>query len=160
MPIIVGNKPIFRIKYKDADIREVYKGDTLKWGFYFINYINKGPKDVQAGWGAQNNILNYVWGYPNQSEEDFYLYVPDNITATEAESLLGKDYGYKSHADGWFDNHQCINDEEKELFYIPAITRDFHRDLTLFCKWRQRRYVFSGIYRYEVDEGNWKWVED
>lgn len=49
MPIITGNKPIFRIKLRDANIREVRKGNELEWGLYEITYTNKGPKDVEVG---------------------------------------------------------------------------------------------------------------
>ena len=65
MPIIVGNKPIFRIKFKDANIREVERGDTLKWGLYEITYVNSGPNTVPIGFSYDENIPDYVWGYPN-----------------------------------------------------------------------------------------------
>ena len=159
MPIIVGNRPIFRIKFKDADIREVRRGTILKWGLYKITYINKGPKDRSVGWEKGQNIPDYVWGYPAQSKLDFYFYEPDNATAEESKLALGDGYGYKSHSDGWFTEPEC-----DELYYIPAVTRDFHKDLSLFCKWRQRKFCFNGTYMYEKETeektGHWVWVED
>ena len=147
MPIIIGNKPIFRIKMgtTNLNIREVRKGTDLTWGLYEITYVNRGPKKVDVGWGTNKNIPNYVWGYPNQSKQDFYLYVPDNATAAEAKAALGANYGYKSHSDGWFEDNSCFT-------FFPAITKDFHKDLTLFCKWRQRKFCFNGTYVYEKDD--------
>ena len=129
MPIIIGNKPIFRIKMgtTNLNIREVRKGTDLTWGLYEITYVNRGPKKVDVGWGANKNIPNYVWGYPNQSKQDFYLYVPDDATAAEAKAILGNNYGYKSHCEKWHRDNTCLN-------YIPAITVNFHTDLSLFCK--------------------------
>ena len=147
MPIIVGNRPIFRIRFQDAEIREVRKGNELKWGLYKITYVNKGPKEIETGWEKGQNIPDYVWGYPAQSKEDFYFYVPDDATAAEAKKILGSNYGYKSHPDYWFDSPDC-----SELHFIPVVTRNFHRDLTLFCKWRQRRFTFNGTYMYEKTE--------
>ena len=159
MPIIVGNRPIFRIRFQDANIREVRKGNELKWGLYKIDYINEGPKKVGVGWESGQNIPNYVWGYPAQSKQDFYFYEPEDVTAAEAKEKLGENFGYRSHSDGWFTKHEC-----NELYYIPAVTRNFHKDLTLFCKWRQRRYKFNGTYSWLTEEtsqtGHWVWVED
>lgn len=162
MPIITGNKPIFRIRYRDANIREVRKATELEWGLYEITYINKGPKDVEVGYEEDTNVPTYVWGYPNQTSADQYIYipedqsldknefnlhVPENSTAAEAKEALGDGYGYRSHSDGWYDDNECLN-------YIPAITRDFHKDLTLFCKWRQRKYCFNGTYKYEEEQSS------
>lgn len=181
MPIIVGDKPIFRIKFGDADIREVRKGDELQWGLYEITYINKGPKDVSTGYEQNKNIPMYVWGYPNRTSKDAYIYEntdefpltkPADATAVESATALNvepsDDYGYKSHSDGWFNNGGCINNSQEitkdSLSYIPAITQDFYWDLTLFCKWRQRRYRFNGTYSWDAQEtttvGYWVWVED
>lgn len=154
MPIITGNKPIFRIKLRDANIREVRKGNELEWGLYEITYTNKGPKDVEVGWDEGQNIPNYVWGYPDYSKSindgtvepnDFELYTPEDATAVESFAALGAGYGYKSHAVKWYDDNTCLN-------YIPAITKDFYRDLSLYCKWKQRRYRFTGVYAYEKEE--------
>ena len=168
MPIIVGNKPIFRIKFKDANIREVRKSNDLQWGLYEVTYINDGPNTTTTGYTSSTNVPTYVWGYPNQTSKDHYIYepagldkhnfnlhVPENATAAEAQQALGDGYGYKSHSDGWFDNNGCINYPSAELYYIPAITKDFHRDLDLFCKWRQRRYRYTGTYRYAKYVEQW-----
>jgi len=159
MPIIVGDKPIFRIKLADSNIREVEKGDTLKWGLYEITYVNSGPNTVPIGFNDYENIPDYVWGYPDYSEEDFYLYKPDDASATETAYILGSSNAFNSHCDGWYSNRSCTT-----LNYIPAITRDFHRDLTLYCKWRQRRYSWNGVYGYDKDTvetvQEWVWVED
>lgn len=159
MPIIVGNRPIFRIRFGEVEIREVRKGTELKWGLYKIIYINKGPKDRSTGWEKGQNIPDYVWGYPAQSKVPFYFYEPENATAVESKEALGNGYGYRSHSDGYFEEPEC-----DELCYIPAITRDFHKDLTIFCKWRQRKYTWSGTYAYEKKSEevvwHWEWVED
>lgn len=160
MPIITGNKPIFRVKLGDVRLKEVKKGDDLTWGLYEITYINKGPKNVDEGFYEYNNVPNYVWGYPDYNKSisdgdiepnDFYLYMPDDATAAESLAALGAGYGYKSHAVKWYDDNACLN-------YIPAITKDFYRDLSLYCKWKQRRYRFTGVYKY----AKWEqvWVED
>ena len=166
MPIITGNKPIFRVKLGDVQLREVKKGDDLTWGLYQITYINKGPKDVKTGFFEHENIPNYVWGYPDYDKSitdgtiepnDYYIYTPDDASAIEAYATLGAGYGYKSHAVKWYDDHTCLN-------YIPAVTQDFYKDLSLYCKWKQRRYRFNGTYAYEKETtetiGNWVWVED
>jgi len=158
MPIIVGDKPIFRIKFKDADIREVRKGNELEWGLYLITYKNSGPIKIQTAEqveiGEQKNISKYVWGYPNQGTNDFYLWVPGTIN--------GQDMGYKSwtkttssdgwnmRADGWFENAACT--EDKYLSYIPATSNDFHKDLTLYCKWTMRQYGFTGTCTWKIFE--------
>ena len=164
MPIIIGNRPIFRVKFTEANIREVERGDSLKWGLYEITYVNSGPNTVSIGFDNDENIPDYVWGYPKYSENDFYLYVPDDAAASEAEYILGSDYAYKSHSEGWYDNKDCVDNSSSELYYIPAITRDFHRDLTLYCKWRQRRYSWNGVYGWDKDTvstvGHWVWVKD
>lgn len=152
MPIITGNKPIFRIRFDDVNIREVRKGNELEWGLYKISYVNKGPKNTD-----KENITNYVWGYPDYKKEDFYLYKPDDATAVESGSALGSDYAFRSHSSGWYSDRVCLN-------YIPAITRDFYKDLSLYCKWKQRRYSWNGVYKWmhrkTVETGYWVWVED
>lgn len=148
MPILHNNRPLFRIKFKDANIREVRRGNELEWGLYEISYLNKGPSIVNVGWNYGENIPNYVWGYPNQSKNDFDLILPEDIMAAEAESILGSDYAYKTHSTGWYSAKEC-----DELHYIPAITRDFHKDLSLFCGWKQRKYLYTGTYKYQ------RWVD-
>lgn len=175
MPIITGNRPIFRVKLKDVNIREIRRADELSWGLYEVTYINKGPKIVEGGYESTTNVPTYVWGYPNQTAADKYIYIPDpssglnkkefnihipeDATAEEAKAVLGSSYGYRSHSEGWFENNEC-----SDFSFIPAITRDFYRDLTLFCKWRQRKYCFNGTYMYEKETietiGQWVWVED
>lgn len=154
MPIITGNKPIFRVRLGDVKLREVKKGDDLTWGLYEITYINKGPKDVEEGFYEYNNVPNYVWGYPDYNKSisdgtiepnDFNLYIPEDATAVESYATLGPGYGYKSHAIKWYDDNACLN-------YIPAVTKDFYKDLSLYCKWKQRRYTFNGTYAYDKEE--------
>lgn len=154
MPITIDNGPIFRVKLGDVNIREIRKGSELEWGLYEITYTNKGPKDIDTGFDSENNIPNYVWGYPDYKKSiedgtlepnDFNLFIPDNASAEEAKSALGNNYGYRSHSDGWFSDNNC-------LIFFPAITHDFHRDLDIFCKWRQRKYCFNGTYAYEHEE--------
>lgn len=154
MPIVMDNKPIFRIKLGDINIREIRKGDELEWGLYEIIYINKGPKDVDKGFYMNNNIPIYVWGYPDYNKSisnktiepnNFYLYIPENASADEAKTALGNAYGYRSHSDGWFNDNIC-------LLFFPAITYNFHEDLNIFCKWRQRKYCFNGTYAYDSHE--------
>ena len=96
------------------------------------------------------NIPDYVWGYPDynpskpeSSGSTFNLYIPEDSTAAEALKVLKAGYGYRSHSDGWYEDNACLN-------YIPAITKDFCRDLDLFCKWRQRKYCFNGTYMWEA----------
>lgn len=166
MPIITGNKPIFRVRLGDVRLREIKKGDDLTWGLYEITYVNKGPKDVDKGFYEYNNVPNYVWGYPDYNKSisegtiepnDFNLYIPEDATAEEAQASLGTGYGYKSHAINWYSDNACLN-------YIPAVTKDFYKDLSLYCKWKQRRYRFNGTYAYEKityeTTGQWVWVED
>lgn len=151
MPIEYKNHPLFRIRFKDANIREVRHGDELEWGLYKITYVNKGPKDVIIGWQTGMNIPNYVWGYPHQEKDDFEIVIPDDATAAEAKSKLGAAYGYRSHSDGWFEENDCLS-------FFPAVERDFHKDLKLFCKWRQRKYCFNGTYLYEKEITEEVWV--
>ncbi len=167
MPIIVGNKPIFRIKVGDVNIREVKKGNDLEWGLYEITYINKGPKDVSIGYDNNKNIPEYVWGYPDYNKSisddtiepnDFYLYVPDDATAEESGQILGSGYAYKSHPLYWYDDPSCDS-----LYYIPAVTKDFYRDLSLYCKWKQRRYLYNGVGQWDTTDRiivDWIWVPD
>jgi len=160
MPIITGNKPIFRIKFRDANIREVRKGTELEWGLYYVSYKNNGPRiDKETGFeDSDKNIIDYVWGYPDYKTEDFYLYVPENVPSAEEEALnadVSHISAYRSHSEGWFDNEKCENKPEDGLNYIPAITMNFHKDLTLFCKWKQRQYRYSGTLKYD----RYSWVE-
>lgn len=141
MPIITGNKPIFRIKFRDANIREVRKGNELEWGLYYIKYFNE-IKTEQEG----ENIGEYVWGYPDYKLEDFYLYIPEDVPNLAETNVDMAEY--RSHNDGWYSDGSG-----EELYYIPAITRNFHRDLTLFCKWRQRQYRYSGTMK--CDRYSW-----
>ena len=157
MPVIHRNRPIFRIKFKDADIREVRKGNELQWGLYLITYTNKGPKDVIVGWEEGDNIPNYVWGYPNQKKEDFKLVNPEDATAAESKEALGDGYGYRSHAVGWYSNYDC-----DDLYFIPVVERDFHKDMELFCKWKQRRYLYNGVGEYDKEVDifvGYEWVD-
>lgn len=151
MPIITGNRPIFRIKFSDANIREVRKGNELEWGLYEIKYENDGPREDT---GDNENITEYVWGYPDYKKEDFYLYIPDNIPGEDEDPNIYPASTMRAHSDGWYDNENC-GGSSGNLNYIPAITRDFFMDLTLFCRWRQRQYRFSGTMTYD----RYSWVE-
>lgn len=166
MPIITGNKPIFRVKLKDVNLREVRKSNDLTWGLYEIKYFNKGPKDVESGYHEYENVPTYVWGYPDYNKSikegtiepnDFDLYIPEDASAVESYITLGPGYGYRSHSMKWYDDNACLN-------YIPAITKDFYKDLSLYCKWKQRRYRFNGTYTWEKETteviGHWEWVAD
>jgi len=147
MPILHNNRPLFRIKFKDANIREVRRGNELEWGLYKIEYINGIPIELE-----KENITEYVWGYPGYLKEDFTLFLPEGydsnggVMAEEAGDAAGSEFAYKSKANGWYSDHDCLS-------FIPAITRDFHKDLKLFCKWTQRRYWFNGTYKWEDDQG-------
>ena len=141
MPILHNNSPLFRIKFKDANIREVRRGNELEWGLYEINYVNGGPNTVDLGFNdASLNIPNYVWGYPDQKKEEFVFVIPDDATALESGS-------YRSHSSGWYDTNDFSSLYEK-------LEPNTHKDLNLFCKWTQRRYCFNGTYNWDI------WVED
>ena len=154
MPIAYTNKPIFRVKLSNVNLREIRKSDDLTWGLYEMSYTNKGPKDVESGYHEYENIPTYVWGYPDYNKSikegtiepnDFDLYIPEDASAVESYITLGTGYGYKSHSDGWFDDNACLE-------FFPAVTRDFHKDWDIFCKWRQRKYCFNGTYMYEHED--------
>lgn len=134
MPVYVLDKPVMSIKRGDADIREVRRGDDLVWGLYLITYTD----GVDSSTGG---LTKYVWGYPNYPATppgDFTLTVPGDKTAAQNT--------YKTHCDGWYEGYELLN-------YIPAVTMDFHRDLSLYCNWRQRRYKWEGRFKYEHYEG-------
>lgn len=149
MPILVNNRPLLRIKLGDnVNIREVRAGTDLVWGLYEITYNN----GINLG-DTSSNITEYVWGYPGNIPEDFTLVLPEGMDytgtggflAVEVGSVLGTNNAYRSKALGWYNNPQCIdNPSDTSLSYIPAITRDFHQDLLLFCKWKQRQYRYKG----------------
>lgn len=150
MPILHNNSPLFRIKFKDANIREVRRGNELEWGLYHIEYNQGIPV-----WMDETNITEYVWGYPDLKKEDYTLHEPTGYDlsggyfASDIGSILGYDYEFKTKSQGWFG-------EKEYLTYIPAITRDFHKDFNLFCKWKQRRYRYTGLYKYAyVIEDTW-----
>lgn len=150
MPILTNSRPIFRIKYKDANIREVRKGNELEWGLYEIEYV-LGSNSIENN----ENIKEYVWGYPGYVEDDFILKLPEGddeeyggFSAPQAEVIFGSGNKYRTCSTGWFYEPECLT-------YIPAITRNFHEDLLLFCRWTQRQYRWSGTIKNE----RYTWID-
>lgn len=152
MPILYNERPLFRVKFKDANIKEVRRGTELEWGLYEITYFT-GSDSIQN----TENITEYVWGYPGYVAEDFILSLPEGddslyggFSASKAGELFGSGNAYRTCGKGWYADPECLT-------YIPAITRNFHRDLLLFCKWAQRKYTWGGTIkndRYYWDDGS------
>lgn len=150
MPILHNERPLFRIKFKDANIREVRRGTELEWGLYEITYFT-GSDSIQN----TENITEYVWGYPGYVPEDFTLTFPEGddyiyggFSAPKAGELFGSANSYRTGGQGWYSEPECLT-------YIPAITREFHKDLLLFCKWTQRQYRWSGT----ITNKRYTWIE-
>lgn len=147
MPILTNSRPLLRIKLgENVNIREVRAATDLTWGLYEVTYISNLPSQYQS----TQNPSEYVWGYPNGTPQDFTLSLPEGndttyggFSADVAQSIFGS--FQRTYASGWYTEPGCLT-------YFPAITRDFHQDLLLFCKWTQRQYRYSGTItndRYE-----------
>ena len=166
MPIVIGDKPVLRVKFKDIDIRRVRKADDLTWGLYEITYHNPANGSDTGG-----NIKKYVWGTPNPDDvtKVYTLLKPtysNDYTAAQAASIFGAGAAYKSRCgkkvgdkEYWWlvDNddadlpHEYIEyDSDGEFSYIPAIDFDFKKDLEFYVGWRQKRYTWEGSYSMTV----------
>lgn len=135
MPIYTpDNTFMHRILNGDIEVKRVYEGDTLAWGLYEIIYHNKDENT------SDYKPNRYVWGLK------YNLYQLETDEFDE----------YLMHCDGWY---------EDKLFVtaIPYITKDFHKDLELFAKWRRRKYSYGGTivwYKWEGGGGGGVGIRD
>lgn len=124
MPIYKGENTFIERIYKgEIEMKRVYKGKDLVWGLYEVIFHDR-DKQITSDYQPKR----YVWGVDYEVMPEF----DDEFDE------------YKTHFDGWYE-------DKTFLVAIPAITKDFHKDLNLYAKWRQRKYSYGGTVRY------WTW---
>ena len=119
MPLYQNRTFMERIYTGGVEIKRVYRGKDLVWGIYELIYHDR-TEDTS---GYQPG--RYVWGirYDLMSDLDDYF------------------EEYKTHYDGWYEDSAFI-------VAIPYVTKDLHKDLDLYAKWRQRKFSYNGVVRY------------
>lgn len=124
MPIYKGENTFIERIYKgEIEMKRVYKGKDLVWGLYEVVFHDRNEQITD-----DYQPKRYVWGVDYEIMPEF----DDEFDE------------YKTHFDGWYEDNTF-------LIAIPAITKDFHKDLNLYAKWRQRKYSYGGTVRY------WTW---
>ena len=127
MPIYKGEDTFIERIYKgEIEMKRVYKGKDLVWGLYEVIFHDRNEQITD-----DYQPKRYVWGVD-------YEIMPEFIDEFDT---------YKTHFDGWYE-------DKNFLVAIPAITKDFHKDLNLYAKWRQRRYFYGGTIRW------WMWDDN